>query len=133
MQQPISSERFKNWTKPEIKHGELTKWNWVVYHPENLTLGNRVDIGIFTYINAECGVVIKDNVQIGGGVKIYSHSTIDNKKGNIILEEGCKIGANSVIMPNVVIGENAIVGALSFVNQSIPANEVWGGIPAKKL
>jgi acetyltransferase-like isoleucine patch superfamily enzyme len=45
------------------------------------------------------------------------------------------IGANSVIMAGVIIENNAIVGAGAVVTKKteIKANEVWGGIPAKKL
>ena len=59
--------------------------------------------------------------------------TIDARKGKITLEEGCKIGANSVIFPNVRIRKNATIGANSLVNCDIPENEVWVGSPAKKL
>jgi acetyltransferase-like isoleucine patch superfamily enzyme len=34
-------------------------------------------------------------------------------------------------MPNVIIGENSVVAAYSFVNKSIPKDELWTGIPAK--
>ena len=123
--------RFENWEFPEIKEGELTKYNWMVYHKDNLELGKKTDIGAFSFINAKHGVVIEDEVQIGGGVKIYSESTIDNKQGKVILKKNCKIGANSVILPGVTIGENSIIGAFSLVNQDIPANAVAYGIPAK--
>lgn len=125
--------RFKNWVKPEIREGQFTKWNWVVQHAENLQLGERTDIGMFTYINAKHGVIIKDDVQIGSHCSIYTESTIDNKSGRIILEKNCKIGTHSTIMPSVTVGENAIVGAYSFVKKNVPAN-CWAlGIPAKIL
>ena len=69
-------------------------------------------------------------MQIGGGVKIYSRSTIDDKEGRIVIHKNAKIGANSVIMPGVRIGEGAVVGAMSFVNCDIPAGETWFGVPA---
>lgn len=125
--------RFPNWYLPKIKHNIPTEWNWVVAYPENFEVGVGTDIGAFTYIQARYKVIIGYEVQIGGGCKIYSESTIDDKKGSVVLRDGCKIGANSVIMPGITIGENAIVAALSFVNKDIPSNEVWGGIPAKKL
>ena len=126
-------KRFKKWIKPEIEEGKLSKWNWMVQGAKNLKLGNDVDIGAFVYINANAGVIIEDNVQIAGGAKIYSVSTIDNKRGEVILKKNCKIGANSVIMPGVTIGENSTVGALSFVNKNIPDNVVAYGIPAKVI
>lgn len=119
------------WIKPIIKHGKPTKYNYIVQYPENLKLGKNFDIGTFTYINSHFGVEIADNVQIGSHCSIYSHSTIDSKKGSVSLKKNCKIGTHSTIMPNVTIGENSIVAAYSFVTKSIPDNEIWAGIPAK--
>ena len=126
-------ERFDSWTMPEIIDGQPTKYNWVVQHSENLRLGNRTDIGAFSYINAKHGVVIEDLVQIGSHCSIYSLSTIDDKSGMVILRTNARIGSHSVVMPGVTVGENAIVGAMSFVNKDVPANAVVAGVPAKIL
>jgi len=123
--------RFKEWKPPIIEDGKPTKYNWIVQHSENLILGNKTDIGAFTYINAKYGITIEDYVQIGSHCSIYSQSTIDNKKGPIILKKNCRIGTHSTIMPGITIGENAIVGAYSFINCDIPSNVVVFGIPAK--
>ena len=124
-------KKGKSWKKPVIKHGKLTKYNYIVQYPKNLKIGKNFDIGTFTYINCRYIVKIEDNVQIGSHCSIYSHSTIDSKKGPIILRRNCKIGTHGTIMPNVTIGENAVVAAYSFVNKNIPRNEMWGGIPAQ--
>ena len=120
-----------NWEKPLIEHGKMTQYNYIVQYPENLKTGKNFDIGEFTYINSEKGVKIEDYVQIGSHCSIYSHSTIDEKKGPVHLKKNCKIGTHSTIMPNVTIGVNSIVGAYSFVNKNIPDNELWIGVPAK--
>ena len=121
----------EKWEVPTIEHGKLTKFNYIVQYPENLKFGKNFDIGSFTYINSKFGVEIQDNVQIGSHCSIYSHSTIDQKKGSILLEKNCKIGTHSTIMPNVRIGENSTIGAYSFVNCDVPPNEIWVGVPAK--
>lgn len=64
---------------------------------------------------------------------IYSWSTIDNKKGRVIIKRNAKIGSHSVIMPGVTVGENSIIGASSFVNKDIPDNVVAFGIPVKVI
>ena len=120
----------KEWIKPKIEHGKITKYNFLVQYPENLKLGNFSDIGEFSYINAHFGIEIQDYVQIGSHCSIYSHSTIDEKKGPVKLMKNCKIGSHSTIMPNVIIGENSVIGAYSFVTKSIPKNQIWFGIPA---
>jgi len=127
------AERFKNWRYPKIEEGKLTKWNWMVQHKEGLKLGRETDIGAFTYINAKNGVVIEDRVQVASHCSIYSVSTIDKKKGKVILKKNCRIGSHSVIMPGVTIGENSIIGAFSFVSKSIPKNVIAAGVPAKVI
>ena len=127
------NERFQNWEYPEIKEGQPTKYNWIVQHVDKFQLGYKTDIGSYTYINAKCGVIIEDFVQIGSNCSIYSVSTIDNKEGKVILKKNCKIGSHSVVMPGVTIGENAVVGAFSFVNKDIPDDVVAVGVPAKVI
>lgn len=127
----IMENRFKNWKAPKIKEGKITKWCWLVQGAKKLKLGKKTDIGAFTYINAKEGVEIGDYVQIGSHCSIYSISTIDNKKGKVILRKNCKIGSHSIIMPGVVVGENSIIGAFSFVNKNIPDNVLALGIPVK--
>lgn len=124
---------MKTWTGPIYDDFGMTQWYWRVLGIENFKLGDRVEIGSFTVIDAKEGVIIEDDVKIGWSCSIFSTSTIDNKKGKIILKKGCKIGANSVILPGVIVGENSTVGANSLVNKNIPPNEMWIGSPAEKL
>jgi len=128
-----SETRFEKWEHPQIEDGKLTKYNWVVQHTSGFELGYKTDIGAFTYINAQHGVIIEDLVQIGSHCSIYSISTIDNKKGLVRLKKNCKIGSHTVVMPGVTVGENSIVGACSFVNSDIPDNVVAAGVPAKLI
>ncbi len=125
------NKRFQNWTFPEIIDGKPTKYNWIVQNTEGFSLGFKVDIGAFCYINAKYGVVIQDAVQIGSHCSVYSVSTIDDKKGTVVLKEGCCIGSHSTIMPGITVGCNAVVGAHSFVNRDIPDNAVAWGVPVK--
>ncbi|MBU1159682.1 acyltransferase [Patescibacteria group bacterium] len=122
---------FKKWQRPIVKEGKLTKWNWMVQNVKNFKLGKNTDIGAFTYIQAEYGVTIEDDVEIGSHCSIYSKSTIDHKKGPVVLKKNCKIGTHSTIMPGITIGENSVIGACSFVNTSIPPNVIAFGCPVR--
>jgi acetyltransferase-like isoleucine patch superfamily enzyme len=53
------------------------------------------------------------------------------KMDSIKIGNNVFIGAHSTILKGVTIGENAIVGACSVVTKSIPANQIWGGNPAR--
>lgn len=124
-------KRFKDWKPPKIVEGKFTKWHWKVQGVKNFILGRETDIGSFTYINAQAHVVIEDGVEIGSHCSIYSVSTIDNKRGKVVLKKNCRLGSHSIVMPGVTIGENSVVGAFSFVNCDIPDNVVAFGCPAK--
>ena len=126
-----SKTRFEDWQFPEIKDGVLTKYHWLVQNRDGFRLGYKTDIGAFSYINARYGVTLEDQVQVGSHCSIYSVSTIDGRKGPIVLKKNCRVGSHSTIMPGVTIGENAVVGAHSYVTHDIPANAVAFGVPAK--
>jgi len=127
----MSDKRFKEWKPPKIEERKLNEYNWIVQNKDNLKLGYKTDIGAFTYINAKNGIIIEDHVQVGSHCSIYSVSTIDNKEGPVTLKKNCRIGTHSVVMPNVTVGENSVIGAFSFVNKDIPKNVVAFGVPAK--
>lgn len=132
-----SSHKNNKWIKSKIKDGVPTKWGWVVRHPENLHLGNYVDIGFGTYIQAENRIEIGNNVQIGAHCAIYSRNTIDGTASKIIIEDNVKIGAGTIILPNstgypLYICHDSKIGALSLVKQHVPSNSLYCGVPAKE-
>ena len=125
------NDRFEGWVPPEIVHGQMTKWLWVVFRPENLILGRKTDIGCFTAIFAHHGVEIGDEVQIGSHCSIYSLNTEDGVAGKVTIGARAMIGTHSTIMPGVTIGEGAIIGAHSFVKHDVPDGAMAYGVPAK--
>lgn len=87
-------------------------------------------------------ITLGDNILVGGGVRIYDtdfHWLDFEKRMNeaggavnpVVIKNGVFIGANSIILKGVTIGEKAIVGAGSVVTRSIPDGEIWAGNPAK--
>jgi len=127
----MHTEKWKlGWKRPVILHNKPTSWMWMVSYPGELRMGEYVDIGAFTYINAVNGVIIGENVEIGSHCAIYSESTIDGKKGMVVIEDDVCIGSHSTVMPGVTIGRGTTIGAHSFVSKNIPANVVAYGVPA---
>ena len=125
------ADRFDDWTPPKIKHGKMTRWLWVVFRPEHFKLGKKTDIGCFTAIFAHHGVEIGEEVQIGSHCSIYSLNTEDDTHGKVIIGARAMIGAHTVILPGVTIGEGARVGAHSLVKQDIPPYSLAYGVPAR--
>ena len=77
------------------------------------------------------GVVINEDVIIGDNVLIQHHVTIGtNGKGVPQIGGGVRIGAHAIILGNIEIGENAVIGAGAVVTKSVPANATVVGNPA---
>lgn len=53
--------------------------------------------------------------------------------GKVQIGNNCFVGHSAIILPNVTIGDNTIVGAGSVVTKSFPPNSVLGGVPARLL
>lgn len=49
----------------------------------------------------------------------------------VVIGNNVFIGMDTLVLKGVTIGDRAVVAARSVVTKSIPADEVWGGNPAK--
>jgi len=127
-------DRFKDWKEPlfdkegwayERIEGEDTfigrkqmygkRYGWKCDYVKELEIGDKVDVGCFSYLNAKFGIEIENNVQIGSSCSIYSHNTENNTKGKIIIGESSLIGSHSLILPNTIIPPNSKIPAYSIV------------------
>jgi len=110
-----------------------------IYAKKKIKIGNFVHIGCGTSIIANEELIIEDFAGLSHGCRIFTatedfndwgfgNPTIDIrfrnvKSGPIYIGKFCIIGANSVILPGVTIGEGAAVGANSVVTKDL---EPWG-------
>ncbi len=111
-----------------------------IYHPEQLTLGSRIDIGEYTHIRASGGVTIGDRVLIAAGAVITSreHPTGLPRfavvaDAPVVIEDDVWIGAGAIVLPGVTIGRGAIVGAGAVVTAAVAPFTVVGGVPARVI
>lgn len=112
-----------------------------VYIDFGITIGNNVKIQ--NYSNIYHGSEIQDDVFIGPGVMLLndklprsvSNSGVlknenDWKTEKVLIKKGASLGARSVILPGVTIGEYAMVGAGAVVTKNVPDNGLVVGNPA---
>ena len=80
------------------------------------------------------GIVISSEVKIGDNCKIYQNVTLGaGKDGYPEIGNNVTIYSNSVVIGKIKIGDNAVIGACSFVNKDVEANTVVAGNPAKVI
>jgi acetyltransferase-like isoleucine patch superfamily enzyme len=106
----------------------------VVEH--HVEIGNNVRIHTQAFIPEfsilEDGCWIGPNVVLTNAKYPLSPGVKDQLAGPVI-KKGAKVGANATLLPGVVIGENALVGAGSVVVHDVPAGAVVAGNPAKVI
>jgi len=140
--QGVKLSKFINLYGCEI--GDNTKIGAFVEIQKNAMVGKNCKISSHTFICE--GVTIEDNAFIGHNVAFindsYPRATApggqlqtekDWKVEQTLVKKGASIGSGSTILSNIVIGENAIVGAGSVVTRDVPPNAIVAGNPAKIL
>ena len=91
----------------------------------HIEIGNNVMIGVGTHIYDTNfhNINPKDRIE-----KKDPKDTV--KTAPVIIHDNVFIGAFSIILKGVTIGENSVIAAGSVVTKSIPDNQIWGGNPA---
>ena len=105
-----------------------------VYVGRGVKIGNRVKLENRATVYE--GVTIEDNVFVGPHVTftndLYPRSfSKDWKILPTLVKEGCSIGAGTVVVCSVTIGEYALIGAGSVVTENIPPHALAYGNPAR--
>lgn len=119
-------------------------YSYIEVRPKStgVNIGDNTKIGNGFSLISNKGIEIGSNCLIGNQVKIFdsdfhslgidrSHCKASSK--NIAIADNVFIGDNVIILKGVSIGVNSVIGAGSVVTQSVGANEVYAGNPAKKI
>ena len=126
------------------KVGDETKIGAFVEIQKNAKVGRRCKISSHTFICE--GVTIEDEVFVGHNVTFVNDSfpratsstgglqtEQDWKVEVTLVKRGASIGSGATILANVVIGENALIGAGCVVTRDVPANVIMVGNPGKVI
>lgn len=132
MQKLFKSVGKNVWIEPDF-HCEFGK---------NITIGSDVYIN-FGCVILDCGqVTIGNNTLIGPNVGIYDANHVLDaeeriagglKPGNVHIGNRVWIGGNTILLPNITIGDDTVIGAGSIVTHDIPSGVVAVGNPCHVL
>src|SRR5215203_2272769 len=120
-----------------------------------LSAGGGITLGQHVHLAAHCtligggGISVGDFAGVSHGAKLLSASddfsgrylsgptVFDDFRGvtqaPIHVGRHAVIGAGSVLLPGVTLGDGAIVGALSLAREDVPPWTIWGGLPARQI
>lgn len=108
----------------------------------DITLGDRVNIGFNSEIFSGSRVTLENDVLVAaytyfiGGGHAYDRTDLTfleqaRTSEGIHVEEDCWFGAGAKIQDGVRIGAHSIIGTGAVVTESVPANKIAAGIPAR--
>ena len=114
-----------------------------------IKIGNYVHIAAFVALYGKYGIEIGDFCGCSARTTIYSatddfsgeylispmvpRDLTNVTGGKVILENYVQVGANTVIMPNVILSEGSCIGAMSLVKKNTENWKIYAGIPCKEV
>lgn len=110
-------------------------------HGINIRIGRNVFVNQGCRFNDIGGIEIGDDVMVGPNVSlITSGHPLDPEQRRravtsapIRIERNVWLGASSLVMQGVTVGENAVVAAGAVVTRDVPPNTLVGGVPASVI
>lgn len=108
-----------------------------LYRRIGMKVGRDVSFGLASMVDIFFPqlITIGENCVIGYNSTILCHEFLihEYRTGEVIIGRDVMIGANSTILPGVIIGDGAVVGAGALVNQDVPPGATVAGVPARVI
>jgi acetyltransferase-like isoleucine patch superfamily enzyme len=111
--------------------GELRRLYFV--HVWGMEIGRECRISFSAKLDKSYprGIHIGEGTAINFGACVLTHDTPRGVHADTWIGKDCNIGANSIIMPGIRIGDNCVVAAASVVMKDVPSNSLVAGNPAR--
>jgi len=104
---------------------------WIGQYNNLRAGGGDIRIGSDCLISQFCSFVASNHAH-ARGIPIKDQGPAMDRRG-VTLGNDVWLGAGCAVMPGVTIHDGAIIGANAVVTDDVPANEIWAGVPARRL
>lgn len=146
----VKISRFARFYSPQnISIGSNVRIDDFCIISGNIRIGSHIHISAYVGLYGAKGIELCDYTGISPKSVIYSamddfsgdyligpihpEGTTHIVGGKVIIEKYAQIGTNSIIFPNLTIGEGAVIGACSLVRRNVEAWGIYCGVPVIKI
>ena len=119
--------------KPFVHQRARIQIPWNLTLRDRSCLGDRANAYSLGEIELGEGSTVAQEVYLCAGTHDFGHPTLSLKVAKITVEPRAFIGARAFIMPGVIVGEGALVGACSVVTKDVVRGVVVAGNPAREI
>lgn len=126
-----------------LEHDIYFKYDGVWQPGAAIQIKDQIFIGAGCEFNIQKGITIGSHSLIASGCRFIDHdhgtaagTLMHSQQGaekEIVIGRDVWLGCGVVVLKGVVIGDGAVVAAGAVVTKSIPPQEIWAGVPAKKI
>jgi acetyltransferase-like isoleucine patch superfamily enzyme len=120
----------------------IKEYCYIDAYEGQIEFAGNCSIAQFTMICGRGGIYIGRYAMIGGHTYILSDNHLTEsvelpyilqgtRAERVVIGENVWIGGNTIILPGITIGDNAVIGAGSVVTKDVPAGTLVAGEPAK--
>jgi acetyltransferase-like isoleucine patch superfamily enzyme len=119
----------------EVRHSILYLQNIYLRKVYGMTIGKDVRISLKANLDKRNPkeVIIGDGSYLAFGATILCHDMSRGLSKPVIIGKNCFIGANSIILPGVTIGDEVVVAAGAIVTKDVANHTIVAGNPAKPI
>lgn len=124
-------------------HGDLRR---ALYRAMGVSIGRHAYVGMDTWLDDQFPelITLEDDVVISFRVTVVVHDDarrmdrieagqLEGTVAPVVFKKGCYLGAGSIILPGVTVGEHAVVAAGAVVTRDVPPRVVVAGVPARVI
>ena len=139
----VPSFRLRHWYYRNIMHYPIGRDSslhmGLFVTGENIEIGDNVVVNRRVYLDGRIGIKIKNNVSISPEVYILSmeHDPNDpmfaTRGGIVTIDDNVWIASRALILPDVHIGEGAVVAASAVVTKDVEPYKIVAGVPARPI
>jgi len=109
------------------------KYPWLLSIGDHCWIGENVWIDNLVQVNIGNNVCISQGAMLLTGNHNYKKSTFDLMVGEITIEDGAWIGAQSIVCPGVTVGSHAVLSVGSVATSDLEPYTIYQGNPAQPI